>query len=306
MVVGALMTKAKAEMKNMAEIIDGKAIAAQLRLSIKRHVDVLIEDHKILPTLAVVIVGDDPASQIYVRNKKKTAEKAGIRSIVHALPGNTSQDELLLLVQKLNKDAMIHGILVQLPLPKQIDEATIIRVIDPLKDVDGLHIENAGRLASGLPGLFPCTPLGCIALLKTIHRNLSGLHAVVIGRSNLVGKPLAQLLLRENCTVTVCHSRTPNISHVTREADILIAAVGKPELVKHDWVKPGAVVIDVGINRSGDTIVGDVDFASVSTVAGYLTPVPGGVGPMTIACLLGNTVAAACRQNELTIPEIKI
>lgn len=306
MVIGALMTKAKAEMKNMAEIIDGKAIAAQLRLSIKRHVDVLIEDHKILPTLAVVIVGDDPASQIYVRNKKKTAEKAGIRSIVHALPGNTSQDELLLLVQKLNKDAMIHGILVQLPLPKQIDEATIIRVIDPLKDVDGLHIENAGRLASGLPGLFPCTPLGCIALLKTIHRNLSGLHAVVIGRSNLVGKPLAQLLLRENCTVTVCHSRTPNVSHVTREADILIAAVGKPELVKHDWVKPGAVVIDVGINRSGDTIVGDVDFASVSTVAGYLTPVPGGVGPMTIACLLGNTVAAACRQNELTIPEIKI
>ena len=300
------MAKAKPDMKNIAEIIDGKAIAKQLRDSIKRHVDVLIEDHKILPTLAVVIVGDDPASQIYVRNKKKTAEKAGIRSIVHALPGNTSQDELLLLVQKLNKDAMIHGILVQLPLPKQIDEATIIRVIDPLKDVDGLHIENVGRLASGLPGLFPCTPLGCVALLKTVHRSLSGLHAVVIGRSNLVGKPLAQLLLRENCTVTVCHSRTPNISHVTREADILIAAVGKAELVKHDWVKPGAVVIDVGINRSGDTIVGDVDFASVLTVAGYLTPVPGGVGPMTIACLLGNTVAAACRQNELTIPEIKV
>ncbi len=299
------MAMAKEKQKE-ASIIDGKAVALKLRESIKRHVDVLISDHKILPGLAVVLVGADPASQIYVRNKHKAAQKAGIRSIVHELPGNPSQDEVLKLVQKLNADKNIHGILVQLPLPKQIDEATVVRNIDPLKDVDGLHVENAGRLASGLPGLFPCTPLGCIALLKTVHHNLTGLHAVVIGRSNLVGKPVAQLLLRENCTVTVCHSRTPNIAHVVRQGDIVIAAVGKADLVKEDWIKPGAVVIDVGINRSGDTIVGDVDFAGVSQVAGHITPVPGGVGPMTIACLLGNTVAAACRQNELTIPEIKV
>lgn len=299
------MAQAKAETQQ-AQIIDGKAVAARLRDSIKKHVDVLISDHKILPTLAVVIVGDDPASHIYVRNKKKAAEKAGIRSIIHALPANASQDEVLKLVQKLNKDAKVHGILVQLPLPKQVDEATVIRHIDPLKDVDGLTTENAGRLASGQPGLFPCTPLGCIALLKTIHRSLSGLHAVVIGRSNLVGRPLAQLLLRENCTVTICHSRTPNISHLAREADILVAAVGKAKLVKKDWVKPGAVVLDVGINREGDALTGDVDFDAVSKVAGHITPVPGGVGPMTIACLLGNTVAAACRQNELTIPDIRV
>lgn len=299
------MAMAKEKPKT-AEIIDGKAIAQRLRDSIKRHVDVLIGDHKILPTLAVVLVGDDPASQIYVRNKHKVAEKAGIRSIVHELPGNASQDEVLKIVQRLNRDEKVHGILVQLPLPKQIDEATIIKHIDPLKDVDGLNVENAGRLVSGLPGLFPCTPLGCIALLKTVHHNLTGLHAVVIGRSNLVGKPVAQLLLRENCTVTVCHSRTPNISHIVRQGDIVIAAVGKAGLVKADWIKPGATVIDVGINREGEKLVGDVDFADVSQVAGYITPVPGGVGPMTIACLLGNTVAAACRQNELTIPEIKI
>lgn len=290
--------------KDTAQVIDGKDIALKLRDSIRRHVDVLIADHKIMPGLAVVLVGEDPASAIYVRNKEIAAKKAGIRSFVHRLPQNTSQDEVLKLVAQLNRDKKVNGILVQLPLPKQIDEATVIKLIDPAKDVDGLHIENAGKLVSGLPGLFPCTPLGCIALLKSVHPNLSGLHAVVIGRSNLVGKPVAQLLLRENCTVTVCHSRTPNISHVVRTGDIVIAAVGKAELVKADWIKPGATVIDVGINRVGDKVVGDVDYTSVTDVAGFITPVPGGVGPMTIACLLGNTVAAACRQNELTIPSI--
>lgn len=289
---------------NKAVVIDGKDIAAKLRDSIRRHVDVLIADHKIMPGLAVVLVGDDPASAIYVRNKEIAAKKAGIRSFVHRLPQNTSQDEVLKLVAQLNRNKKVNGILVQLPLPRQIDEATVIKTIDPAKDVDGLHIENVGKLASGLPGLFPCTPLGCIALLKSVHANLAGLHAVVIGRSNLVGKPVAQLLLRENCTVTVCHSRTPNIAHVVRTADIVIAAVGKPALVKADWIKPGATVIDVGINRVDDGILGDVDYAKVAEVAGYITPVPGGVGPMTIACLLGNTVAAACRQHELTIPSI--
>lgn len=290
-----------------ATVIDGKAIAQKLRDSVKRHVDVLIEDHKIMPALAVVLVGDDPASAIYVAHKEKAAHKAGIRSIVHRLPAATSQDELLKLIDKLNADKKINGILVQLPLPRQIDEATVVRRLDPMKDVDGLHIDNVGRLASGLPGLFPCTPLGCIALLKTIHANLTGLHAVVIGRSNLVGKPVAQMLLRENCTVTICHSRTPNIAHIAATADILIAAVGKAGLVKADWVKPGAIVIDVGINRMDDgSIKGDVDYADVEKTAGYITPVPGGVGPMTIACLLGNTVAACCRQHELTIPDIKV
>lgn len=287
-----------------AAVIDGKALAARLRESIARHVEVLVTDHKILPGLAVVLVGDDPASLIYVTNKKKAAVKAGIRSFVHHLPAATSQDEVLKLVQQLNRDKKVHGILIQMPLPKQIDTATVLRAIDPQKDVDGLHIENVGRLASGLPGMAPCTPLGCIALIRTVHRSLAGLHAVVIGRSNLVGKPMVQLLLRENCTVTICHSRTPNIAHLAREADILVAAAGKPRLVRADWIKPGAVVIDVGINRQGEKIVGDVDFENVSKVAGHITPVPGGVGPMTIACLLGNTVAAACRQNELTVPHI--
>lgn len=291
-------------MSSSAKIIDGRKTAARLRDSIKRHVDVLTEDHKIIPGLAVVLVGDDPASHIYVNNKKKAAAAAGMRSYVHVLPKSTSQDEVLSLVQRLNKDKKVHGILIQLPLPKQIDAATVLRALDPAKDVDGLHIENAGRLVSGLPGLYPCTPLGCVALIKTAEKNLTGLHAVVVGRSNLVGKPVAQLLLRENCTVTMAHSRTPQLSHITRQADILVVAVGKKNLVKEDWIKPGAIVIDVGINRDGEKLVGDVDFDSASKVAGHITPVPGGVGPMTIACLLGNTVAAACRQNELTSPDI--
>ncbi|MDF3024915.1 MAG: folD [Alphaproteobacteria bacterium] len=288
-----------------ATVIDGKAVAKKLRESIKRHVEVLIEDHKIMPGLAVVLVGDDPASSVYVANKQKAAKEAGIRGFVHRMPQNTSQDELLKLVHALNADGKVHGVLIQMPLPKQIDSATVLKALDPAKDVDGLHIENMGRLMNDMPGLVPCTPMGCIILLKTVTQNLSGLHAVVIGRSQLVGKPVAQLLLRENCTVTVCHSRTPNIAHVAREADILIVATGKPHLVKADWVKPGAIVLDVGINRMDNgKLAGDVDYDAVAKVAGYITPVPGGVGPMTIACLLGNTVAAACRQNELTVPHI--
>jgi methylenetetrahydrofolate dehydrogenase (NADP+)/methenyltetrahydrofolate cyclohydrolase len=299
------MTKPKKELQQMAKIIDGKALAAKLRESIARHVEVLVSDHKILPGLAVILVGDDPASQVYVGSKKKLAEKVGIRSFVQELPKNASQDEVLKLVQKLNQDKKVHGILVQLPLPKQIDADTVLKTINPAKDVDGLHIENIGRLVCGMSGPVPCTPLGCVLLIKEIEKNLTGLHAVVVGRSNLVGKPVAQLLLRENCTVTMAHSRTPQLSHVTRTADILVVAVGKPNLVKADWVKPGAIVIDVGINRMDDgKLVGDVDFADVSKVAGYITPVPGGVGPMTIACLLGNTLVAACRQNELTVPHI--
>jgi methylenetetrahydrofolate dehydrogenase (NADP+)/methenyltetrahydrofolate cyclohydrolase len=287
-----------------AAVIDGRAIAKKLRESIARHVEVLIGDHKIMPGLAVILVGDDPASHIYVTNKKKAAAGCGIRSFVHQLSKNTSQDEVLKLVDQLNRDKKVHGILVQLPLPKQIDAATVLKSVDPEKDVDGLNIENAGRLASGMAGLFPCTPLGCLALIKTITKNLTGLHAVVVGRSNLVGKPMAQLLLRENCTVTVIHSRTPQPSHIARTADILVVAAGSPGLVTEEWIKPGAIVIDVGITRRDDKIVGDVVFDQVLKVAGHLTPVPGGVGPMTIACLLGNTVAAACRQNELTMPNI--
>lgn len=293
--------------QQQAQIIDGRALARDLRARLKNHVQVLVEDHKILPALAVVLVGDDPASHIYVTNKQKAAEKTGIRSIVHKLPRETSQDELLKLIKKLNDDKKIHGILVQLPLPKQIDTATILRAISAEKDVDGLTIENAGRLASGLNGLFPCTPLGCMALIRQARPQLAGLTAIVIGRSNLVGKPMAQLLLRENCTVTVAHSRTANLAALTKQADIVVVAAGKSGLVNADAIKPGAVVIDVGINRKADgTLTGDVDFASVSRVAGYITPVPGGVGPMTIAYLLANTVTAACRHNELVSPNFKI
>jgi methylenetetrahydrofolate dehydrogenase (NADP+)/methenyltetrahydrofolate cyclohydrolase len=299
------MTMAQRKTAEPAQVIDGKAAAKRLRESIKRHVEVLVGDHKILPGLAVVLVGDDPASAIYVNNKEKAAKEVGMRSFVHRLPQNTSQDELLKLIRQLNDDKKVNGILVQMPLPKQIDSATVLKALDPAKDVDGLHVENMGRLMADMPGLVPCTPMGCVILIKSIMQNLSGLHAVVIGRSHLVGKPVAQLLLRENCTVTTCHSRTPNIAHVAREADILVVAVGKANLVKADWVKPGAIVIDVGINRMDDgKITGDVDYHAVSTVAGHITPVPGGVGPMTIACLLGNTVAAACRQNELTVPHV--
>jgi len=298
------MTRKK-EHTEPAQIIDGKALAKKLRESIARHVEVLIEDHKVMPGLAVVLVGDDPASQVYVNSKKKMAEQVGIRSFSHELPKNTSQDEILKLIKKLNQDKKVHGILVQLPLPKQIDTDTVLRAIDPAKDVDGLHVENIGRLVSGLPGPVPCTPFGCLLLIKSVEKNLTGLNAVVVGRSNLVGKPMAQLLLREHCTVTMCHSRTPQLAHITRQADILVVAAGKPGIVKADWVKPGAVVIDVGItSREDGTLAGDVDFEDVSKVAGYITPVPGGVGPMTIACLLGNTLIAACRQNELTVPHI--
>lgn len=289
-----------------ARIIDGRKLAKALRERLKNQVQVLVEDHKILPALAVVLVGDDPASQIYVANKQKAAEKTGIRSIVHKLPRETSQDELLKLIKKLNDDKKINGILVQLPLPKQIDTATILRAISPAKDVDGLTVENAGRLASGQNGLFPCTPLGCLALIRTARPQLSGLHAVVVGRSNLVGKPMAQLLLRENCTVTVVHSRTPQLAAFTKMADIVVVAAGKQGLIKAEAIKPGAVVIDVGINRMADGgLCGDVDFAAVSAVAGDLTPVPGGVGPMTIAYLLANTVTAACRQSELICPDFR-
>jgi methylenetetrahydrofolate dehydrogenase (NADP+)/methenyltetrahydrofolate cyclohydrolase len=287
-------------------VIDGRALALRLRQSVKQHVELLKRDYKITPGLAVVLVGDDPASVIYVNNKKIAAAKAGIKSIVHHLPKKTTQEELLKLLGKLNRDRKIHGILVQMPLPKHINTGAVLSAIDPMKDVDGLHFDNAGRLASGSTGMVPCTPLGCIALLKTVHKNLSGLHAVVVGRSNLVGKPMAQLLLRENCTVTMAHSKTPQLSHVTRTADILVVAAGSAHLVGRSWVKPGAVVIDVGINRFDGGITGDVDFKAVSRVASHITPVPGGVGPMTIACLLGNAVTAACRQNGLTLPDIKI
>lgn len=290
-----------------ARIIDGRKLARALRERIKNQVQVLIEDHKILPALAVVLVGDDPASHVYVNNKQKAAEKTGIRSIIHKLPRETSQDEVLKLVKKLNDDKKINGILVQLPLPKQIDTATVLRAISPYKDVDGLTVENAGRLASGLNGLFPCTPLGCLALIRQVRPQLSGLHAVVVGRSNLVGKPMAQLLLRENCTVTIVHSRTPNLSALTKQADIVVVAAGKQGLIKAEAIKPGAVVIDVGINRAADGgLTGDVDFRAVSQVASAMTPVPGGVGPMTIAYLLANTVTATCRQNELTSPDFKV
>lgn len=287
-----------------ADVIDGKALATALRESIARHVTVLKEDHDIHPGLAVVLVGDDPASQVYVRNKEKAAKEAGFNSFVHRLPKNTSQDEVLSLIRKLNKNKKVHGILIQLPLPRQIDSATVLKALAPEKDVDGLTIENTGRLASGLSALVPCTPLGCLILLRQTLKNLSGLHAVVIGRSNLVGKPMAQLLLRENCTVTIAHSRTHDLPHVCRQADIVVAAVGKAQLVKADWIKPGAIVIDVGINRNESGLVGDVDFDAVAKVAAHITPVPGGVGPMTVACLLGNTLTAACRQNELTVPNL--
>ncbi len=292
----------KKTQKDSATVIDGKKIAQELRASIARHVEVLIDDHKIMPGLAVVLVGEDPASVIYVRNKEKAAKQAGMRGVVHRLPKTASQDEVLKLVPLLTMDKKILGNRGQMPLPKQIDAQTIPKAINPIKDIDGLGIENTGRLSIGLPGMVPCTPMGCLALIKSVEKNLTGLHAVVVGRSSLVGKPVAQLLLRENCTVTMCHSRTPNLSHVTRLADILVVAVGKPKLVKADWVKPGAIVVDVGINRQNGIVVGDVD--DVSSAAGYVTPVPGGVGPMTIACLLGNTVIAACRQNELTVPHI--
>jgi methylenetetrahydrofolate dehydrogenase (NADP+)/methenyltetrahydrofolate cyclohydrolase len=280
----------------LADIIDGKLFAEILRATITEEVATL----SFKPGLAVVLVGDDPASRVYVANKAKQTVQVGMRSFEHRLPGDTTQEHLLAVVQQLNADPDVHGILVQLPLPKHLNADSIIAAISPAKDVDGLTVTNAGLLAAGLPGLVPCTPLGCILLLQDRLGDMTGLNAVVVGRSNLVGKPIAQLLLQQNCTVTIAHSRTRNLADVCRTADILIAAVGKPEIIKGDWIKPGATVIDVGINRvpalEGKTkLVGDVDFATAEPVAGRITPVPGGVGPMTIACLLRNTLTAAKR-----------
>jgi len=291
-----------------AEIIDGKAFAGSVRAKVAEHVKRLGRDHGLTPGLAVVLVGEDPASQVYVRNKGRQTLEVGMRSVEHRLDSDASAETLLALISDLNADPEIHGILVQLPLPAHLDEASVINAITPEKDVDGFHISNVGRLATGQDAMVPCTPLGCLMLLRDRLGDLSGLDAVVLGRSNIVGKPMARLLLRDSCTVTVVHSRTRDIEAVCRRADILVAAVGRAGMVTGDWVKPGATVIDVGINRiegaDGKTrLVGDVDFASVSAVAGAVTPVPGGVGPMTIACLLANTVTACCRANGLPEPE---
>jgi methylenetetrahydrofolate dehydrogenase (NADP+)/methenyltetrahydrofolate cyclohydrolase len=293
-----------------ARIIDGQAIAADLRGKVADAVHRLTRDRHIVPGLAVVLVGNNPASQSYVGSKVKLTAGSGMRSFDHRLPETTSEAELLALVGRLNRDPTVHGILVQLPLPAQIDARNVIGTIDPAKDVDGFHPVNAGRLSAGLPALAPCTPLGCVHLAKTVHPSLEGLEAVVIGRSNIVGKPLAQLLLAENATVTVAHSKTRDLPAVCRQADLLFAAVGRPEMVRRDWVKPGAVVIDVGINRVAGTdgksrIVGDVAFAEVVPVAGAITPVPGGVGPMTIACLLANTMRAACALAGVPEPSLE-
>ena len=289
-------------------IIDGRAFAAGLRARIAARVDVLKSGHGIEPGLAVVLVGENPASEVYVRNKARQTRAAGMRSFEHRLPATASQEELLALVRRLNDDPRVSGILVQLPLPAQIGADAVIATIDPAKDVDGFHTANAGLLAVGGDGMVPCTPLGCLMLLKDRLGVLSGARALVLGRSNIVGKPMAQLLVRESCTVTIAHSRTRDLAGECRRADILVAAVGRPRMVPGDWIRQGAVVIDVGINRidaeDGRTrLVGDVDFESALPVAGAITPVPGGVGPMTIACLLHNTVLAACRQHGVEVPE---
>lgn len=291
--------------------IDGKAFAATMREKIASHVARLKEVHNVTPGLAVILVGEDPASEVYVRNKHKSTVEVGMNSFEHKLPADTSEADLYALIDQLNADPAVHGILCQFPVPDHLSERDIVARIDPAKDVDGLHVLNAGLLASGQRAMVSCTPLGCLMLLRDQLGSLSGKNAVVIGRSNLVGKPVAQLLLRDSCTVTIAHSRTANIEEVVRGADIVVAAVGRAEMVKGDWIKPGAVVIDVGINRidapergAGKTrLVGDVDYASAAEVAGAITPVPGGVGPMTIACLLANTVTACCRSNGLAEPE---
>jgi methylenetetrahydrofolate dehydrogenase (NADP+)/methenyltetrahydrofolate cyclohydrolase len=294
-----------------ATIIDGKAYAEGLRARIADAVKDLA-GQGVTPGLAVVIVGEDPASQLYVKNKAKQTVEVGMRSFEHVLPASTTEAELLALVARLNADPAVDGILVQLPLPKQIDAQKVIEAIDPAKDVDGFHPINAGKLMTGVPGLVSCTPLGCLLLIQSVRRDLAGLNAVVVGRSNIVGKPMAQLLIAQSCTVTVAHSRTRDLPEVCREADILVAAVGRPEMVRGDWVKPGAIVIDVGINRvpnpaagEGKTkVVGDVSYAEAAQVASAITPVPGGVGPMTIACLLRNTLEAACLRRGLTMPAV--
>jgi len=286
-----------------AEIIDGKAFAERLRGQVAIGVDKFRTVAARSPGLAVVLVGEDPASQVYVRAKGKAVLAAGMESFEHRLSGETSEDELLYLIGRLNGDERVDGILVQLPLPPGIDEKKVIASIDPAKDVDGFTPANAGRLAVGAPGLVPCTPLGCLMLLKDRLGDLAGLEAVVIGRSNIVGKPMAQLLLGENCTITIAHSRTRDLASVVRRGDIVVAAVGRPALIRGDWLKPGATVIDVGMNRVDGKLLGDVDFESASEIAGAITPVPGGVGPMTIAVLLRNTLAAAHARAGLAAPE---
>jgi methylenetetrahydrofolate dehydrogenase (NADP+)/methenyltetrahydrofolate cyclohydrolase len=292
-----------------AHIIDGKAIASELRARVAAEAARVKRDNGLTPGLAVVLVGSDPASQVYVRSKHKQTQEAGMASFDHVLPADVAQDELLALIAKLNRDQSVHGILVQLPLPKSLDTEAVINAIDPRKDVDGLHPNNAGRLAGGFAALSPCTPLGCIILTKSVHASLEGMNAIVIGRSNLVGRPLVQLLLNENATVTIAHSRSRDLPQLCARADLIYAAVGRPEMVRGSWTKPGATVIDVGINRlpaaDGKTrLVGDVAFAEVSQVAGAITPVPGGVGQMTVACLLVNTLRAACAIHGLPKPSV--
>ncbi|ABS62992.1 Methenyltetrahydrofolate cyclohydrolase [Parvibaculum lavamentivorans DS-1] len=294
-----------------ATIIDGKIIATELRARVAVEVARLKKDHSLTPGLAVVLVGNDPASEVYVRNKGIATTEAGMNSFEFKLPAETSEADVLAKVRELNADPAVHGFLVQFPVPNHISQQAVIDAIDPVKDADGLHPLNAGRLASGLPAMVPATPEGCVIMAKRAGGDLSGKHAVIIGRSNLVGKPVAQLLLKENCTVTIAHSRSRDLPSIARQADILVAAVGRPGMVRGDWVKPGAVVIDVGINRvpapekgEGKTrLVGDVLFDEAAEVAGAITPVPGGVGLMTVACLLRNTVIAACRQNGIALPQ---
>lgn len=290
-----------------AQIIDGKAFAAKVRAEVAQHVAQMKAAHGITPGLAVVLVGEDPASQVYVRSKGKQTVEVGMNSFEHKLDAATSEADLLALIAQLNADPAVHGILVQLPLPGHLNEDLVINAIAPEKDVDGFHISNVGLLATGQKAMVPCTPLGCLMMLRDQYGSLSGLNAVVIGRSNIVGKPMAQLLLRDSCTVTVAHSRTKDIAGVVRGADIVVAAVGRAEMVPGDWIKPGATVIDVGINRierdGKPVLVGDCDFDSCAAVAGAITPVPGGVGPMTIACLLANTLTACARANGLDEPQ---
>lgn len=292
-----------------ARMIDGKAIAAAMRGKVADEVARVKRDHDLQPGLAVVLIGSDPASEVYVRTKTKQTVEAGMASFEHKLPAQTSEADVLALIAKLNRDDNVHGILVQLPLPKGLDANTIVNAIDPAKDVDGLHPLNAGRLATGLTALTPCTPLGSIILAKTVHPSLEGMNAIVIGRSNLVGRPLVQLLLNENATVTIAHSRTRDLPALCRQADLVFAAVGRPEMVKGDWLKPGATVIDVGINRitgadGKNKLVGDVAYDEALQVAGAITPVPGGVGQMTVACLLVNTLRAACAIRGMSAPGV--
>ena len=290
-----------------ATVIDGKAFAARVRGQVQAQVARLRGEHGLQPGLAVVLVGADPASQVYVKNKHASTVEVGMASFEHRLPADTSEADLLAVVASLNADPKVHGILVQLPLPAHLNSELIINSIDPAKDVDGFHISNVGRLGTGQKSMVPCTPLGCLMLLRDHHGSLAGMSAVVVGRSNIVGKPMAQLLLGDSCTVTIAHSRTRDLAAVARGADILVAAVGRPGMITGAMVKPGATVIDVGINRverdGRMRLVGDVDYASAAAVAGAITPVPGGVGPMTIACLLANTLTACCRANGLAEPE---